>query len=322
MKPIPHPDSMRYKLISILMRDPLKTMAMTRALRTVGRRTLSAANTVALQAYLAREASRGLLSTASVRRPRSTLRTAMVAHVFYPDLIDEILACHANMPEGTALHLTAPQDSAARLAPRIAGRPDIVLKPVENRGRDIAPFLEVLRSGALDDCDAVLKIHSKRSPHLGHGDLLRRSMFTALAGRPDTVGRILDVMAERPGTPPAGLVGWRHVFLQHGRHWHTNRGRVSAVSTRLDPPARPDLAFFGGSMFWFRPAALASIAALPVVTEDFEVEAGQIDGTLHHALERCFAIAAAAAGYATCDTHGNVLLSPAPGSNPGPRGRR
>jgi rhamnosyltransferase len=289
------------------MTGTLKNTAVGRAILRIGKGSLSAWNALALILYLAGEAR--LRGHGTGAAPVAGLRTGMLAHVFYPDLMDEIIACRANLPGDAVCHITAPQDVAAALAGRIDGMPGFHLHVVENRGRDIAPFLAVLRSGALDGLDAVLKIHSKRSLHLSHGGLLRRAMFTALAGSPGTVSRILGLMAD----PTIGMVGWRRVFLTRLRHWHTNRSRVEELAGRLDPPVRPDLAFFGGSMFWFRPKALAAVAALPVAADDFEVEAGQIDGTLHHALERLFAIAAAGAGYRVTDTEGGVLLPAAGG---------
>jgi lipopolysaccharide biosynthesis protein len=272
------------------------------ALRRISRGTLSAANRAVLQLYLASEARQ--TQEAPPVPSRTRLRVSLLAHVYYPELLDEILACWMNMPSGAACHLTTPADTAEIVHARVSALQRVTVTVVENRGRDIAPFLTILRSGVLDEDDAVLKIHSKQSPHLAHGALLRRAMFTSLAGRPAVIERILTVMAD----PSVGMVGWRRVFMSSPRQWHTNRSRVEALVATLSPPAEPRLAFFGGSMFWFRPAALRSIAALPLSIEDFEPEAGQLDGTLHHALERCFAIAAAASGFSVRDTHGNVLI--------------
>jgi rhamnosyltransferase len=59
------------------------------------------------------------------------------------------------------------------------------------------------------------------------------------------------------------------------------------------------LGFFAGSMFWFNPAALAPLHAIPQGHLAFEPEAGQQDGTLAHAFERIFCNIARSTGYVT-----------------------
>jgi lipopolysaccharide biosynthesis protein len=290
------------------IRKRVKDTRFGAAAARVRNRVASTANAAALKLFLVGEAWRAKATgSAEPGELPGDLKFAAVAHIYYPELLPEILACHAVLPAGAPLHLTAPPDIAERLGEHIRHRPDITLHVRENRGRDIAPFLFLLKSGTFDGYDAVLKLHTKRSPHLGHGDLLRRAILSTLAGDRKVVGRIARIMSD----PTVGMVGWRHIFMTSRRHWHTNRRRVEALAASLNPPARADLAFFGGSMFWFRPKALQSLAKAAIDQMDFEDEAGQIDGTLHHAVERCFAIAAAAAGYAIRDTNGRRLLGPA-----------
>jgi lipopolysaccharide biosynthesis protein len=55
--------------------------------------------------------------------------------------------------------------------------------------------------------------------------------------------------------------------------------------------------FFAGSMFWARVKALEPVRKLALRDDDFEPELGQVDGTLAHAMERVFAMAAQRAGF-------------------------
>lgn len=231
------------------------------------------------------------------------LRAAVLAHVYYTELWDEILALRATLPAGAPLLVTAPPAQAARLRAISAGDAGVEILERPNRGRDIAPFLHALQSGALDRFDAVLKVHTKKSPHLLQGDLRRRVLFAALAGSPAATARALAWF----GDPKVGLVGPGPYFRTAPVYWMDDRARVEALAARIDAPAR--LGFFEGSMFWVRPAALAPLRGLDLPLEAFEAEAGQLDGTLHHALERLIPLAVTRAGYETRAIGGRRLTA-------------
>jgi hypothetical protein len=57
------------------------------------------------------------------------------------------------------------------------------------------------------------------------------------------------------------------------------------------------LEFPSGSMFWGRSDALRKLLGLGLQFEDFEEEAGKVDGTLAHAIERSYLFFCEAAGY-------------------------
>lgn len=238
------------------------------------------------------------------------VRAAVLAHVYYPELWDEILAVRATLPAGAPIIVTAPPAQAAALRARVAGDPSVEILEQPNRGRDIAPFVFALRSGALDRFDAVLKIHTKKSPHLRQGDLRRRVFYTALAGSRAATARALTQFAD----PKVGLVGPGAYFRTAQVYWMANRARVERLAAQIGAPSR--IGFFEGSMFWVRPAALAPLRRLDLSLEAFEAEAGQLDGTLHHALERVFPLAAAAAGFETRALSGRVLMEAPPPPTP------
>jgi rhamnosyltransferase len=236
--------------------------------------------------------------------PPENVRAAIVVHVFYPEIWEEILAVRAALPPRSPIIVTAPPAQAAFVAKLTAGDPLVEIVETPNRGRDIAPFLHVLQTGRLDRFDAVLKIHTKKSPHLRQGDLRRRMFFTALAGSRGIVASVLNQFADSS----VGIVGPGVYFRTAPVYWMGNRLRVEALAKRLEMPAA--LGFFEGSMFWVRPTALQLLRSLALEAVDFEAEAAQLDGTLHHAVERLFPIAAAAAGYGTYSLGGRLLVSP------------
>ncbi|MFC5420132.1 rhamnan synthesis F family protein [Bosea eneae] len=240
------------------------------------------------------------------RRPplvRPDLKVAIVAHAYYLELLDEILECRSMLQGVVPLFVTVPFDrlkEAERLLRDVQG---VAIHPYVNRGRDIAPFLMLLQSGKLDQFDAVLKLHTKRSPHLLDGETRRKLLFAMLCGEREAASRTVAMFAE----PTTGIVGWAACYRTGPSYWMDNEARVREVSARMGADSSLRLGFFEGSMFWFRPSALAALSDLALSMDDFEIENGQLDGTLHHTLERCFTIAAWARGYIVRDLRGRVL---------------
>jgi lipopolysaccharide biosynthesis protein len=254
--------------------------------------------------------------------PPADVRAAIVAHVYYIELLDDVIASWQRCPVDTHLILTASEAVAVAIRNRLGTERHLTVFVCDNRGRDIAPFLSLLASGALDRFDAVLKLHSKQSPHLATGRQRQRLLFTILAGERSQIARILTLFRN----PHVGMAGWRLAYRTHVRHWGLNQPRTHALVRRMSAdttPGAPDqkpapasLNFFEGSMFYVRPAALVALRRLALTPADFEPEPSAIDGALHHAIERAFVDAVRIAGYDAVTLNGTVL-EPRP-----PAGRR
>jgi lipopolysaccharide biosynthesis protein len=243
---------------------------------------------------------------------RSQPRIAVVLHLFYLDLWSEIGRRLAAIEEPFDLIVSVPgdrRDEAARMIQADVAAAQVI--GVENRGRDIAPFLLLLGSGRLDRYDYLCKIHGKKSPHRDDGNEWRRDLMGDLLGSPETT----HLLAWLDAHPDVGMIGpsGRRV-AGDSRRWGSNETQARAMAKRAgiaEADIRVD--FFAGSMFWCRRAALAPLQALKVTLADFEPEENQIDGTLAHAIERLFLLAAGHAGFAALETQA-VLASPLPAS--------
>ena len=84
-------------------------------------------------------------------------------------------------------------------------------------------------------------------------------------------------------------------LINWGYNFDTIQRLLSNVGVKLD--CYSILEFPSGSMFWGRSDALAPLLEQNLTWEDFSAEAGQIDGTLAHAIERSILFFAEAAGY-------------------------
>lgn len=270
-------------------------------LRKVGVLTLGAA-------YVSRPASSiRRARDQATPRPTTSLRAAVVAHVFYTDCTREILDCFRTLPLTADLVLTTPFDKADVVGEQIKGIDRAHVIAVPNRGRDIAPFLSVLASGKLDRYDVVLKIHTKRSPHLMDGDIRRKLLFDMLAGTRRRTARILDILADEK----TALVGWRPSWRTEVGYWMNDRELVADLGRRMGIPVPDAPCFFEGSMFWVRPRALRRLRGLDLSPKDFEMGSDATDGELHHAIERIFAPVVASEGFTVRDDRGRLLLDAA-----------
>ncbi len=225
----------------------------------------------------------------------ATPRIAAIVHLFYEDLWPEIAEYVGHIPRLNRLYVSVRQDAPADIEARIIARfPFALVRRVPNRGRDVLPFLQWLEVAALHGIELVCKIHSKRSTHVATGDAWRRDMLDKLVGSPRTVEEVLDQFAIDPSL---GIMGPGGHVVSSEYYWARNATRVEQLALRLGQDVRDHpFRYVAGSMFWARVDALLPLRRLSLSDADFEAESGLEDGTLAHAIERCFPIAAAAAG--------------------------
>lgn len=228
--------------------------------------------------------------------------TAVILHLFHTDLWEEIAQQLDHLDGKYDLYVSLPEDADADVETRICRDvPEAKTVRLVNRGRDVAPFLTVLRAIRHLGYGQVCKIHSKRSLHRGDGDLWRREFLGRLLGSRTQVTRIVEAFRDHPDI---GMIGPAGHWLAYGRYWGCpdSPARTRALLEHLGVRMSLDeLHFFAGSMFWCRPEAMDPLLE-HVGFDDFEVELGQTDGTLAHALERLFAAICQASGRRVTDT--------------------
>ncbi|WP_081491548.1 rhamnan synthesis F family protein [Rhodanobacter thiooxydans] len=229
-------------------------------------------------------------------------RTGIMIHVFYIDLWDEIEAYLRNVPFPYTLLISVVHESDQQyLLDRVKGMTSasrVVVKKVENRGRDIAPFLVSFREEILG-LDYICHIHTKKSLFTGSDQKeWRRHLFDALLGSRERVHSILCHL-EQDGRLGILYPETFHAIPYWGHGWLSNKVIGAALAQRLSIPINIHgyVDYPAGSMFWARTSALSSLFSLGLKFEDFPDEAGQKDGTLQHAIERLFVLQAIASGY-------------------------
>lgn len=227
-------------------------------------------------------------------RPRADV--AIVCHVYYPDLWPEFREKLARVPVPHDLYVTLTYrgEETEALADQIRAEfPRATVVPLENRGRDILPFLTLVNAGALSGYDAVCKMHTKKSPHREDGEKWRRHLIDGVL-------------------PDEGLESLLETFIKDdeasfwvadGQHfddtkwWGSNLEVTRSLLRRIEIEITGKrLSFPAGSIYWLKPAMIDLLRAMQLHADQFDPEMAQVDGTLAHALERVMGFLSDAAG--------------------------
>lgn len=219
--------------------------------------------------------------------------TAVILHLYYPDLWDGIYALLANLDGDFDLFISVPFDVDFSTQDILKQHLDTYILRCKNRGRDIAPFFTVFSVIYPLQYKYVLKIHTKRSPHRRDGDIWRNDLLSKLIGSRKLVQEVKDTLDARPEVAiiaPQGHVVHSSSFLE------SNADYIKRLAEKINIRYDEDFIFVAGSMFWLRPSAFKKLLPLSLAPNDFEPEKGQLDGTLAHAIERFFGLLTLSSG--------------------------
>lgn len=239
------------------------------------------------------------------------LRLVAILHVFYVDMVDEMLD-HVDMLPGACdvVITTQDDDRAAAIREIVDRRPkpgrSVDVRVVDsNDGRDQSAFLigcrDVLLGGGYD---LVVKLHSKKTPQDGFnvGRAFKEQQFQNLLSSPGYAANVVALFQREPGLgivyPPMVHIGYPTM----GRAWWANKPGFERLAERMGILVPADdispLAPYG-SMFVGRPEALRLLVEHPWKYSDFGGAEAYQDGGLAHVLERMPSYAAGELGYHT-----------------------
>lgn len=248
---------------------------------------------------------------------------ALLVHGFYPDRLVALLArLGGEALDRVDLYVSTTVAQRQEVADLLQaqGWPRVRLFAVENRGRDLAPFLrQLLPSAIANGHELFVKVHTKRSDHLADGEAWAEHLLGSLL-EPTALEHNLALFQANPRLgllAPAGTLMACSVALEanveHLLTLCTSRGvRPSSLLQRR---------FIAGSMMVGRLEALQAMLELSLPLEGFEQEQGQTDGTLAHALERWLCCEAAAHGWELRELPGDAWAVPAFGHGRPPEHR-
>lgn len=223
-----------------------------------------------------------------IKSPKNTgTPLAIVIHVFYTDMLDEIFQFLDRLDIDFQLYVTTPFNHIEYVKTRLAEkRYPHELLGVENRGRDILPFLKIMPLVIESKHEFVLKIHTKKSSHCSFGEEWRKDIFLKLLDV-KLAQQTLKYLQENLNV---GMIAPEGYLLSNSINYSNNEKNIAYILKKLGllETVFSNLHFPAGSMFYARTIALEPLLDLELYNEKFANELGQEDGTLAHAIERAF----------------------------------
>lgn len=226
--------------------------------------------------------------------PERTSDIAVVVHVYYKENLPLFKRKLKNMNRPYDLFITLPVDKVDYQDEIKNSFPEATVLIVPNRGRDVLPFIKTAQILNERGYVSVLKFHSKKSVHRNDGqDWLEGMLDCLLPDKKEVLTDIFNTLA----LPDTAMIGPGNVYYPLTINFPANGMHMTNIARRIYGRRkaydylqvhRKDFGFFGGTMFWVRLDAIESL--FNSVSIDFELEAGQIDGTFAHALERMFCV--------------------------------
>ena len=233
---------------------------------------------------------------------RNIEKIAIVLHVFYLDVFLEIIDLLKNSDfQNFKLFITTPEFLKEEISIILkAGSFQHSIFIVDNRGRDVLPFLKILQYVFDEGYELILKIHTKRSNHLKKRDLWKDDLFNKIIGK-DCIGKVIQTFNHHQ---EIGMIGPLGHILPMALYYGGNAQKVLLLSLEmgLKKEQLQNLHFTAGTMFYARKEALIPVLNLGLTDQDFEPENNQLDGTLAHALERAITSSLLVSGLKLADT--------------------
>ena len=239
---------------------------------------------------------------------RCAVKIAIIVHVYYHELWNELSQCVKRVAEPYDLYITYQDEDVAKSVKE--EYPEAKLIRVSNVGYDIWPFLKVLNTIKLEDYDYILKLHTKRDieggttiEYVDVSGTRWRNRLLSFVSNANVWRKTISIMDE---CPEVGMVA--DPFLIFDGKVCSLGGefeRSLDISAHLGLEKPEKFKFVGGTMFLVRSQIFKCLQGV-WHERDFDGGANHRVGSLAHVIERLFGVCCYAKGYRILDCLGVV----------------
>lgn len=234
----------------------------------------------------------------------SVLNCAIHIHVFYADLLKDILDRILKNKSNFDLYISTNDSVVNEISQFLSEYEHIHFKlnVVPNRGRDIGPLLTEFCS-ELQNYDVIGHFHTKKSLDISNSQFAHNWFLflieNLIGGQHQMADQIMD---EFNKDQKLGLV---FADDPHLLDWGRNKPFADALANELKISNLPDYHFNFpvGTMFWARPEAIKPLWELNFCWESYPEEPIPYDGSVLHAIERLIPFIARNQGFSQVVTH-------------------
>lgn len=234
---------------------------------------------------------------------QKTCLIAIQAHIYYVDLLDDIINSTNNIPAKYDLYITTTSEEKKNVIEEKvklyskANNYEILV--VDNKGRDVLPFLNQIKK-VYKKYKYFCHIHSKKTsynPEIGNN--WRNYLYRNILGNEKIISEILYNFENINNLGIIYPDNYYHILKSTFYHNNDNVRFINYLLNKIFPGHKigKDIRYFpAGNMFWARMDAVHQIFEIDI-EEDVPIERGQKDSTILHAVERIWIYLAKINGY-------------------------